>query len=1085
MGFPDNKDSVTKGVDTAALTIRSFFKGSMLQKIIIIDALVIALFNRDILKWITENLGIQVSLPPIYNTILWVVVITLFIVAVFLRYRELAIYPPAPPVVLDSSPIKGPLSFQPSDAELFKRLQRNNEIQIYKNAITQQGYKIGILTAVSGCGKSSLLNAGLVPSLQSINIACVIVTFTNKPPIESILEAIKEQLGIADIDANQQLYQLLSEVLGKTGKPSLLLIFDQFEQFFTQNPLAINRESFILQLKEIYDKAAGIKLLVSIRSDFLDYVHEIQEKLQYTLDATRNYFTLKKFTVQQVVAIFMVIAEAEQIENRDITFLEKLSKEELASKQDGLISPVDIQIIALVIKSNKDNNTAFNERAFGLFGGIEGLLRKYIDDQLNTPNLFKKDVVLNILMALIDTNKNVRAGQLTEEEIKDKMVSDSGMSVTKVLGWLEGVRLIHKIGNNPARYELAHELLIVPTLKIVDDSSLGVRKVNYLLERRSDEWIINNRSRRYLFSLKELWQINHYKKLISWGNKEAIKKQLVSASIINFRNWVFSFLGVFILFIVVLAWRDSEGHKISLLRNEIVENIENNIKDGKEKNEAIDSLASIDIVLALQVAKKITNESYKAEAYSTIAEKMSDKKQSDSIFSLALQVADSITVESYKAEAYSTIAQKMSDKNPTLALQVADNITVKSYKARAYSTIAQKMSDKNPTLALQVAEKITVESNKAEAYSTIAEKMSDKNPTLALQVADSITVEFYKARVYSTIAEKMSDKKQSDSIFSLALQVADSITYEFYKAEAYSTIAEKMSDKNPTLALQVADNITGELYKASAYIAIAEKMSDKNPTLDLLQVDSITVEFYKARAYSAIAEKMSDKKQSDSIFSLALQVADKITYESFKASAYYAIAEKMSDKKQSDSIFSLALQVADKIIDESYKAEAYYAIAEKMSDKKQSDSIFSLALQAADKIIDESYKAEAYYTIAEKMSDKKQSDSIFSLALQAADKITNEARRVNICNELIKTFEGKTGTRSDLEKKTFIKQLKTAKLNYDESKVVMAKIYQKLEHFKKSYFVLAELKILPYEKTLLYIDLYKKWSKYNNKSKNF
>ncbi|MCP4403286.1 MAG: hypothetical protein GY801_39010, partial [bacterium] len=86
--------------------------------------------------------------------------------------------------------VKGLHSFQPEDAEIFARLQRQDAIKECLTAITYPDFRFGILTGESGCGKTSFLHAGLTPALLNRGYTCIYVKFTDINPLDSIRYAI-------------------------------------------------------------------------------------------------------------------------------------------------------------------------------------------------------------------------------------------------------------------------------------------------------------------------------------------------------------------------------------------------------------------------------------------------------------------------------------------------------------------------------------------------------------------------------------------------------------------------------------------------------------------------------------------------------------------------------------------------------------------------------------------------------------------------------------------------------------------------------------------------------------------------------
>jgi hypothetical protein len=158
-----------------------------------------------------------------------------------------------------------------------------------------------------------------------------------------------------------------------------------------------------------------------LRSDFLDRLIELQKLLGYSLGPHQN-FRLEKFAPAQAAEIFRVIAGQEKLEC-DSGFVEKMAAEELASATDGLVSPVDIQVLAWMIAGQKtEEERAFNEKTFRKLGGVEGLLERFLNRALDARETdARRQAAVKTLLALTDLDRNTRAGALTAAELEEKL----------------------------------------------------------------------------------------------------------------------------------------------------------------------------------------------------------------------------------------------------------------------------------------------------------------------------------------------------------------------------------------------------------------------------------------------------------------------------------------------------------------------------------------------------------------------------------------------------------------------------------------------------------------------------------------
>src|SRR5262249_30058716 len=143
----------------------------------------------------------------------------------------------------------------------------------------------------SGVGKSSFVRAGVVPALKASGEGWE--TFVLRPgrqPLQSVAtvllslstEPMSIQEKLAEHDA---MVGRLREEPGYMGallrsratqrREKILLFVDQFEELYTLVPDEKERRAFVACLSGVADDAAApLRVLVSMRSDFLDRMGE-------------------------------------------------------------------------------------------------------------------------------------------------------------------------------------------------------------------------------------------------------------------------------------------------------------------------------------------------------------------------------------------------------------------------------------------------------------------------------------------------------------------------------------------------------------------------------------------------------------------------------------------------------------------------------------------------------------------------------------------------------------------------------------------------------------------------------------------
>ncbi|NTV36285.1 MAG: hypothetical protein HGA53_04970, partial [Anaerolineaceae bacterium] len=168
-------------------------------------------------------------------------------------------------------PFMGMEYFDTQDASLF--FGRQELITRLTTRIQKQSFLAVI--GSSGSGKSSLVRAGVVPSLLEKRWKIHIFTPTDHPLLalastltrDGSLNATRELAR--DLEEDPQTLSLASRKLIDTASTGILFVIDQFEELFTLCQNEIEKSCFINNLVEAVGEAKSpIKVLLTLRADF-------------------------------------------------------------------------------------------------------------------------------------------------------------------------------------------------------------------------------------------------------------------------------------------------------------------------------------------------------------------------------------------------------------------------------------------------------------------------------------------------------------------------------------------------------------------------------------------------------------------------------------------------------------------------------------------------------------------------------------------------------------------------------------------------------------------------------------------------
>ena len=494
--------------------------GSWTKRFVTVGGVAFLAFNPMTVGKAAEFVGVR-ELPKEYTSAFWLGMGAIGVSAVgaaivTLPKRTLEAMP-------DRQAIKGLRSFELKDAEIFKRLERGRDVQEVLDAVDTADLRLFVLMGESGVGKSSLLQAGLLPNLGAMGFVGVYVKLSNREPLDSIGRA----LGFA---GSGSLVEMLRSAVAKVGKP-IVLILDQFEQFFVQFQEE-KRAEFIGELKAWYESDVTVKILIGIRGDLSDRLVDIQKELGYSLRPSQSY-RLERFSPTQATEVLRVIAETEKWSFNQ-AFVEEMTRDELAGL-DGKVSPVEVQVLSqMVSRESDEERQRFDRTAFQKLGGVDGLLGRSLQRSLDTIVIkSERERTLEVLLALTDLERNVRSGAFSIGQLQGmrEKVHGSPSEVEAAVLWLLEARLISPGDSEGAVvYELAHERLVPALRQVANQELTAAKRANLLLDRRVNEWLGSGKGQRYLFSVKELWLLRQQRGFLEWGVQRSQKQALLQKS---------------------------------------------------------------------------------------------------------------------------------------------------------------------------------------------------------------------------------------------------------------------------------------------------------------------------------------------------------------------------------------------------------------------------------------------------------------------------------------------------------------------------------------------------------------------------
>ncbi|MEZ2250755.1 hypothetical protein [Microcoleus sp.] len=399
---------------------------------------------------------------------------------------------------------------------------RQKDINNLLERISRDDHKLTIIHGPSGVGKSSLVNAGLVPALKNITpgardtLPVLVKVYSdwlrelenalNGALYEKQVEEDRKliQNGVGEFSRKNQLVipgrteeasSFLVEQLRQNSQNNLLtiLIFDQFEEFFFVSTSVAQRQQFYKFLR-LFLNLPFVKVILCMREDYLHYLLECDRFPN--LDAINNNildksirYQLRSFSIKDARAVIGHLTERAEfyLEPELINaFVEDLSDE----LQE--IRPIELQVVGAQLQ--EENITTIEQyQQLGDNPKAE-LVKRSLERVISDCGPVNEDAAWKILFSLTD-ERGVRLiktkhelslvtgvqpedveepdlsgmGRISLISLQRKLGKNSEIEPKKtdnlelILDILVGHGLLFLLRESPEdRYQLVHDYLVRP-----------------------------------------------------------------------------------------------------------------------------------------------------------------------------------------------------------------------------------------------------------------------------------------------------------------------------------------------------------------------------------------------------------------------------------------------------------------------------------------------------------------------------------------------------------------------------------------------------------------------------------------------
>lgn len=400
--------------------------------------------------------------------------------------------------------------FQEADHRRF--FGRDADISELMDKVTATEFRCGVTYGASGCGKTSLVKAGLMPRLRRAGWLPVYCRL-HQNPLATLLEEVARQSRIAlqfsEVPLDY-LKRVSSQCAADENEGGLLLICDQFEEFFAHFQTQQERAPFLsLVAACANNNALPVKFLFAMRNDFLSFYAQAFDSRIAEPMAQRNRHFLSVFDVRQGETLIASLAA-----QANLPLEPDLCREVAQDLADGdKVLPSELQLVGQQLQRRGIHNVAAYRQA----GGKEPLIFSFLEEVIESSGR-KADAHL-ILRSLI-SEENTRRTLLLESIVKRTQLSHQ--TVEMILKLLVEARLVREVQDDePWLYELMHEYLIEKINQLTGEMMDATQRAERVFRQYWANWTVDQKTR---IPLLQLWRLRKARLRLPEREKELWRK---------------------------------------------------------------------------------------------------------------------------------------------------------------------------------------------------------------------------------------------------------------------------------------------------------------------------------------------------------------------------------------------------------------------------------------------------------------------------------------------------------------------------------------------------------------------------------
>lgn len=406
---------------------------------------------------------------------------------------------------------------------------------LYNRITDPKSPPIILLYGQSGVGKSSLLDAGLMPRIEESHTVLYIRRVQKKGLIGSLEESLQREFSnIGHLTLGEKWKQVESQ----TGKP-LVIILDQVEEVYTHSNKDLPNEfrDFMEILKKVFENPTlypGGKLILGYRKEY----HPEIDKAFGVYELPRAWVFLQPLDRRDIMEVVTGLTQtSELIQCYNLKVDEELPviiADDLLADKNSPVAPVlQILLTKMWNSSKKDEVSPSREFTVEQYQALkrQGIAMKdFFEQQMEKLKNWKQEVVDSGLALDILKYHTTKLGTACSRGIEELRHTYGDMSdiLEELIKKLKHFYLLTDAQQGKADTSLAHDTLAPVVIYEYSDSNRPAQRASRILAAKIDDFKKNKNQKKIYLDEVDLEIVEEGKKWMrAWDRHE---EQLVAQS---------------------------------------------------------------------------------------------------------------------------------------------------------------------------------------------------------------------------------------------------------------------------------------------------------------------------------------------------------------------------------------------------------------------------------------------------------------------------------------------------------------------------------------------------------------------------